>query len=128
MPTYKIKTLEKKNIWETQYWTDDSGRSFEKVEMFRWGEAVITTEEPLDIETISKNEDGFYITDHVIEDINFDDGCALYFEECFGIEEDWIEEIWDQDGTMGFEDSGFEVEDIETVFHGPLEIEEIVDE
>jgi len=129
MPTYNIKTLQKKNVWETETWQDaETNRWFDKVEMYRWGEVVIYTDEPLDIEEASKNENGFWITLYEIEDQSFDDGCALYFKEFVDVDEEYVDTLWNEDGYMALEDDGFEMTDVETVFYGPLEVKEINEE
>jgi hypothetical protein len=126
MTLYVIKTLEKKNVYETQYWSHEDGqKSFNKIEMYRWGEVVIEAEEDLIDEYTLKNEDGFFVSDYEIVDLSLDDGCALYFEECEGVELEEVEEIWEQDYTMGLEDAGYDLEDVDLWLYGPLEITEV---
>ena len=147
MRTFIVKTLEKKSVVSREFWETDqpdpfTGRkAFVAEELFRWGEAVISVpdddEEFDDLETLMQNENGFCPQWYDVEDQNLDDGCALDFETIVpgpGTEEyeevsvEEIEQLWEDNRYEAFEEAGYEFTDVEVMFYGPLEIEEINDE
>lgn len=123
---YVLKNLEKKNAYNTEFWVNDDGRSFQIEEMFRWGETVLvlTDEEAQEIRDDIAEGHPICATDYQIEDNNLDDGCSLYFQECNDITVEQVEELWDNDMYSAFEEAGFVFEDVELIYYGPCELVE----
>ena len=129
MKTYKISTVEKKNIQEEETWVKD-GRSFGIDQWWRWGYVTITVEddEEFNIESVERNEHGFYPYNWEVIDREFNDGVALFFDTDGDEElEEEIRDMWDDEGYSSFEQAGYDQEDCSTTFHGPLKVELVDD-
>lgn len=138
MKQYRIKTLEKKNVNQSEIWTHEERElSVVIVQLYRWGEFVVQCEEDehFDLE----NKQGLWVTDYDIQDQNMDDGISLYFTNLYSntkelteeekesiIEE--LEQIYEEGAYIALEEAGWSFDDVETFVMGPLEVEDITNE
>lgn len=129
MARYKLSTLEKKNVIETETWVNDDGLTFTIENGWRWGEFYYEFDEAPDIDL--SNPDGldtWEIGD--VEDHDLDDGCWTFFNFPDDFPEDLkqqVEETWEESWSEGLENLGFYHEDTETILKGPLALEKIDD-
>lgn len=131
MKTYVVKTLEKKNVLNVEHWENED-RGFIIEEMFRWGEATIEVDDDFDPDDWAEGdyEEGFPVSEFTIVDMNNDDGCSMYFtpkegDEYKELTEEQIDEMWEYNQYQSFEDAGYTIEDVDTIFLGPLEFTEV---
>lgn len=134
--TYRVKTVEKKNVYTTSYYDmpDEgiaAGKRFFIEEMYRWGECIVVTEdEELKAENYSYTSP-FSVSSYEVEDQNMDDGCSLEFkfgDDWTDEEKEYVEGIWDSDSYSGFDERGIFMDDCDTEYYGPLEIELLSEE
>ena len=129
MARYKLSNAEKKNVIETETWSDGDGNTFHIENGWRWGEWFFEFDSEPDIDLVNENGiDPWSIGD--VEDQNLDDGCwcEFIFPDDFPEElKENIEEAWDNDGMFGLEELGFSHDDTETEILGPLTLEKIED-
>lgn len=130
---YILKNLEKKNVWNTEYWSDERGRRFGIEEMFRWGETILELDEDevSEIQTYIFEETPIQVGDYSIYDNGMMDCCAHDFFQCNNLDNqddvitvDQVQEMWDNDQYSAFEEAGFEVDEIDLVYHGLCELTE----
>lgn len=138
---WEIKTAEKKCVYQRTHFivSEDSdvaaGKTFYMDEMYRWGRCVVrTNDKPTQAE--DPYADPFELSNYEVDDQECDDGCSLDFE--FDDDDNWteeekayIEDLWERDGWMAFEEEGIYSVDCDTSYVGPLEIvciDETVDE
>lgn len=122
MTTWKVSTKYKKSIIEKQSWTKDGKTIYYNIG-WRWGYARYV-EKP-EIEDI-EDEVEIYSLGEVI-DHSFDDGCWEEWEFPDDMDEDeqqQIEEAYDENYDDGLLELGWDNDDTEVWFSGPLEIEE----
>lgn len=129
MINWKISTLEKKSIVETEYFLkdgDDNGVSHETG--WRWGYVIVETPDDIDLRNLidTQNSNGLSVYDmeYAVVDHSFDDGCW----------EDWdyddldsetieaIEAAYEEDWNEGVENLGWRHDETIVMFNGPLEI------
>lgn len=128
--TCKISTLDKKSIGCTETFEkiiDGETYRVDLEQWWRWGYVIV--DENADEIDVS-NPDGLIVTDLSINDQSFDDGVSLYFYFSQNMTDELkkeVEELWDDEGYWGLEEAGWEMIDTETVFHGPLEVENLGD-
>lgn len=129
--TFKVSTLEKKSIGTTE--------TFEKVvdgvtyradleHWYRWGYVILSGVENQEDLT---QHDPLEVTGYDIEDQDFDDGVAAYWHFSDNVTDEMKEEVqtlWDEEGYSGLEENDWSHVDVETYFHGPLEVELISEE
>ena len=136
MKYFKIKPLTKKSIYDFMQWEGDGeneGKSFIVEEMYRWGHAIIETEDDVTLEQLKQaiksdtNQGHFYGQDYIIHDMAMDDGCSLYFIDCEGCDSEELEQKYEEDSDIesnwGYWNSDNWIEII-----GPMEITEITEE
>ena len=100
---YLISPKWKKSIYEySKYENDDNTKSFTTEEMYRWGHCVVKVEDGNELADIignpidSRNEFEF---DHtMVEEQEVDDQCSFYFQNCKGIEEEELDEKFEEEG------------------------------
>ena len=130
---YVLKNLEKKNVWNTEYWSDERGRRFGVEEMFRWGETILELDEDevSEIQTYIFEETPVAVSEYTIYDNGLIDCCAFDIFQCHNMDNpddvitvDIVEEMWDNDMYTAFEEAGFEIDEVDLVYHGPCELVE----
>lgn len=123
--SWKISTLEKKNVVENEMFTKD-GKTVTHSTGFRWGYVIV--EEDPEIENPA-DSDSVIVSDYSIEDCGYDDGC--WEEWDFGdLSEDEIElfmQMWEDGWYDSLSTIGWDHTDTEVVFIGPLEVTNLGD-
>lgn len=138
--TYEISCMNKKSVYELEYWTDnDNDKNRVKTEtMWRNGEWLITPQDEDEVEMLTdamNQEDTDWFEPQVFEVNEFQecwDGCSfdvelLEFEGTDDEKESLVESIEDE-GTGYFFDNGFDTVDCEYLFYGPIVVEETTKE
>jgi len=127
--TFKISTLEKKNVIQVERWTKN-GVTLIHSTGWRWGTATFKDKPDL---SDYDEEYGIDIYSMDIEDHELDDGCWEeweYIQSAVGNQEqvddyrEEVEEYLELNGFADLEDMGWESEDSELLFRGPLEVTE----
>lgn len=134
MAHWTVTTQDKKSVEEREIWTKD-GKTITRINGFRWGTFVVTTEgdEPLKLNV--KNPDGydFYSLydndDNYLETelVSMDDGWHGDYEFSDNISEEEQEELiegMEDDYYEYLEDNGWCNDDTEGWMFGPLKIED----
>ena len=129
---YEISTKEKKNVYTTSYYKmpDEgvaAGKTFRMEEMYRWGKVTIESDEPI-TESSDPYKFPLEVTGYDVLDQEMDDGCSLYFkfdDTWTDEEKQYIEDIWETECYSGFDEKGIWLDEVDTEFYGPLEIEEV---
>ena len=126
MATWVLKTLDKKSVEETEFWTKD-GKTIKRITGFRWGTVYCESDERPDIDL--SNPDGLevFATDYDFELDNLDDGWygdVEYPEDMSDEERERMDELWNEDSYDGWEGDGWTNDDTETWFYGPLSLEQ----
>ena len=123
MAVWQLSTEYKKNAIEVQLWYKD-GVAIKRVEGYRWGTFSCESDERPDIDL--RNEgDGYELADYDWELGSLDDGCWADWEypTDFPVEERIkIEEAWDNEWYDGMEALGWNNDDTEYWFQGPLKL------
>lgn len=124
MPTWKLETVEKKSVIDTERW-GKGALTIDRVTEWRWGEACIESDEKPDIDLT--NEEGFNVlnSEYDIEIGEFSDGNLVDVVYPDGIDEterERLEELWDDKGEYGWEEAGWVMEDREIYFNGELDL------
>ena len=123
MAVWELSTEYKKNAIEVQLWYKD-GVAIKRVEGYRWGTFSCESDERPDIDL--RNEgDGYELADYDWELGSLDDGCWADWEypTDFPVEERIkIEEAWDNEWYDGMEALGWNNDDTEYWFQGPLKL------
>lgn len=125
MTTWVLKTLEKKSVEETEFWTKD-GQTIKRITGFRWGTVSCENDERPDIDLTNPDGLEVFATDYDFELDSLDDGWygdVEYPEDMSDEERERLEELWDEDGYDGWESDGWYNDDTETWFYGPLSLE-----
>ena len=103
MKYYRVEPTWKKSIFEYQgYGNDDNSIQFDAEEMYRWGHVIIQLEEDQTLEDVL----GHYDNDNNIAefdssdiiDIYLDDQCSFYFNNVVGIDEEELDEKFEENG------------------------------
>jgi len=103
MKYYKIEPTWKKSIFEYQgFQNDDKSVRFQTEEMYRWGHIVIQLEDNETLEDVVGDVDDdnnvFEFDSEEIVDIDLDDQCSFYFNSVVGIEEEELDEKFEEEG------------------------------
>jgi len=103
MKYYKIEPTWKKSIFEYQgFQNDDKSVRFQTEEMYRWGHIVIQLEDNETLEDVVGDIDDdnnvFEFDSDEIVDIDLDDQCSFYFNNIVGIEEEQLDEKFEEEG------------------------------
>ena len=130
---YKISPKWKKSIYEySKYENEDNTKSFNTEEMYRWGHCIVKVEDGEELADIignpidSRNEFEF---DHtMVEDQEVDDQCSFYFQNCKGIEEEELDEKYEDGGHDYLLDNFGEPTDFWTIYQGELDVEDVTEE
>jgi len=130
---YLISPKWKKSIYEySKYENDDNTKSFTTEEMYRWGHCVVKVEDGNELADIignpidSRNEFEF---DHtMVEEQEVDDQCSFYFQNCKGIEEEELDEKYEDGGHDYLLDNFGEPTDFWTIYQGELDVEDVTKE
>ena len=130
---YKVSPKWKKSIYEySKYENDDNTKSFTTEEMYRWGHCVVKVEDGNELADIignpidSRNEFEF---DHtMVEEQEVDDQCSFYFQNCKGIEEEELDEKYEDGGHDYLLDNFGEPTDFWTIYQGELDVTDVTDE
>jgi len=130
---YLISPKWKKSIYEySKYENDDNTKSFTTEEMYRWGHCVVKVEDGNELADIignpinSRNEFEF---DHtMVEEQEVDDQCSFYFQNCKGIEEEELDEKYEDGGHDYLLDNFGEPTDFWTIYQGELDVEDVTEE
>ena len=124
MTTFKLSTKYKKSITEKQFWTKD-GKTIIYSTGWRWGYARYDDEPDVDMNLEDNEEVNIYDLGDVM-DHSFDDGCWADWEfpdDMDEEEQEQIQEAYDEDYDDGLYELGWECNDTEVWFSGPLELE-----
>lgn len=125
--SYKISTIEKKSITQREIWIKDGRQAVYEIG-WRWGYVTIPNEPDLSNYDPSEGIDPYELGD--IEDQEFIDGCWSEWEYPDDMTEEEQEEFdtaYDEEGDEGIMNLGWQIDDTEYRFTGPLEVEEIED-
>jgi hypothetical protein len=134
MALWRVKTAEKKNVFiRTTYLTPEEGiaakKTFFMEEWYRWGSCLIRSDEA---PTVAEDpyQSPLSLDDYEIEDQEADDGCSLVFsfpeyDNWTEAEKQYIEDLWE---SGEFYDQEFWVEEHETQYYGPLDVEQESDD
>lgn len=124
MATWKLETVEKKSVVDTEMWVNGS-LCIDRVTVWRWGEAIIESDEKPDIDLV--NENGFNVlsSDYDIDLDSLSDGNLveiIYSDEIDEVERTRLEELWDEEDQAGWEREGWVMEDRDIYFNGELDL------
>lgn len=126
MTTWYLRTVEKKNVIEREFWSHpDYSGGIVRETGWRWGTFTCESDEKPDIDL--KNTDGLYVydTDYEFEMYSLDDGCwtEFFWPESMGTEErERLEALWEEDDYSAWESAGLIHDDTEIELIGPLEL------
>ena len=124
----EIKTLEDESVITTTLFITEEGTSFFMEERFNSGVAIVDRD--WDQEYIKENEDPYAdpldVTALELEDLIVDDPIDVFFysDDMSELEVEEIQKIWETEGILGLEERGIEIDGVETLFYGPLMVEE----
>lgn len=125
--SFRISTEDKKSVVVTETFDktiDGVTYTFDIETTWRWGSAVVSGE---DLEESDfHQEGGFELTGWEIDDQNYDDGVALWFNYSDNFTDEMKEEVerlWEEDGYSGLEENEWYMCDVETWFYGPINVE-----
>jgi hypothetical protein len=126
MATWVLTTIEKKSVEEIEFWTKD-GQTIKRITGFRWGKVYCESDEKPDIDL--ENPEGISVFDcgHDFELDSLDDGWYAdveYPEDMDDEERERMDELWDEESYDGWEGEGWNQDECETWFYGPLSLEE----
>ena len=124
MANWKLETVEKKSVIDTEMW-GKGALTIDRVTVWRWGEAFIESDEKPDIDLT--NEEGFNIlnSEYDIELGDFSDGDLVdivYPADIDETERTRLEDLWDEEGESGWEEDGWVIEDRDIYFNGELDL------
>jgi len=122
---YKISTVDKKSVVETNEWTKDS-HSIRFETLWGWGWVEVTTKPNLSKYDEDEGIDILDEFDPVDQELSGDGGGDVEYSESMSdadIEE--VEAILEEDGESGLLEAGWEPGDREVIFRGPLKVEKI---
>lgn len=124
MANWKLETVEKKSVIDTEMW-GKGALTIDRVTEWRWGEAFIESDEKPDIDLT--NEVGFNIlnSEYDIEIGDFSDGNlvdVIYPVEIDETEQARLGDLWDEEGESGWEEDGWVLEDRDIYFNGELDL------
>ena len=121
--TWRVSTRQKKSVTETQTWTN--GELTAQLEIgWRWGHWEYDTKPDLSDYDPDGQTDVFEFGD--VQDQEQDDGCWqdwTWPEDMDADEIERLEEIYNEEGTEGLENEGWENTDTEMYVTGPLDLE-----
>lgn len=129
--TFKVSTTQKKSIGCTEIFektVDGVTYRAELENWYRWGYVILSGVED---EASLQDHDPLEVTSYDVEDQNYEDGVAAYWNYGSNVTDEMKEEMeaaWDEDWYDGLEELGWYMIDTETYFHGPLELELISEE
>lgn len=98
---YKVEPQWKKSITQyTGYSNKDKGQSFETEEMYRWGHIVVKVEDDWNLEDVfgDVNDDSNEYECEDWEDIDLDDQCSFYFNNVKGLDEEKLNNDYEEKG------------------------------
>lgn len=123
---YKVSPRFKKSATETEIFKKD-GKTLKHTVVWRWS-SVMTPDNP-DLSGYDEEEGiNVYDAGWDAELIGSDDGCDEWWEFPEGMgkrEQRKIEKAWEEEWHSGIEELGWEQDDTELWYSGPLEVEEI---
>lgn len=134
--TYEISCMNKKSVYELEYWTDnDNDKNRVKTEtMWRNGEWLITPQDEDEVEMLTAamtQGDTDWFEPQAFQENEFLecwDGCSFDMEilEFDGDEDarEQLEENVYEEGTGYFFDNNWDTVDCEYLFYGPIAVEE----
>lgn len=125
----EIKTLEDESVvTTTMFVSEDDQKSFYMEERFNSGVAIVDRDWDEDYiqESADPYADPLDVTAMDLEDLILDDPIDVYFysDDMTDLEIEEITKIWETEGILGIESRGFEIDGTETLFYGPLMVEE----
>ncbi len=134
MAVWTLMPVNKKSIEEVMFWTKD-GKTIVFRQGWRGGSVTLVTaddnEPSIDLEGNDELNVYDLYDDHIVE-VELDsfwDGCWGEWEwNDQGLTDEEIEEIeaaWDDEGYEGVEELGWNQDDTETYFYGPLSLERV---
>lgn len=125
--SYKVSTEDKKSIVVTETFSKEIDGVWYSVDIettWRWGSAVVSGDDLQ--ESDIHQEGGFEITGWEVDDQQFDDGVACWFNYSENFTDEMKEEfesLWNEEGYSGVEEDGWWMDEVETWFYGPLSVE-----
>jgi hypothetical protein len=126
MSQYKISNQYKKNVIETETWTNDEGETITHTTVWRWGEWITNEKPDLSKYDPDKGIDPYDLAEEV-ELGSMDDGDSDWdFPESWDDEQiETFMQVWDEEWHDAPEQFGFVENDTTYWISGPLEIEEL---
>lgn len=128
MALYNLSTLEKKSILEREVWVHkEKGYYAIHEHLWRWGHITIETDGHTAPEIDLENEDGLDVNDlgYTVEIGELDDGCGSDWVFSDNMPDDIRETTangYDEEMNIYMEEAGWEHENTELWFSGPLEL------
>ena len=123
MATWKLETIYKKSIVESQYWVKNE-ITIELITTWRWGEAYIESEHDPVIDLTNPTGFNIRVSDYEIEIGDLMDGDNYFdFPEILSEQEQLrLEELWNEAGETGLEEDGWELDDNSLFFYDQLRL------
>ena len=129
MAHWKLSPLHKKSAVEKMFFSKD-GKCITIEQGFRWATFTVASDEQPLTDNELTNEDGYELgciaNDECWEMWEMSDGCWLDIEASSDdVTEEEVEaftEAWDEDSHEGVEVLGWDHDDTECYYHGPLEL------
>lgn len=136
--TYEISCANKKSVYESEIFTDESGTRIRAETMWRNGEWLIKPSDEDEVEALEDamtQEDTDWFEPQFFEENQMDecwDGCSFDVEilkfEGSDVEKDSLTESIEDGGIPYLFDNGFDSVDCEYLFYGPIVVEETTKE
>jgi hypothetical protein len=123
MATWKLATVYKKSIVQSQFWIKND-ITVERITTWRWGELYIESEEEPNIDLSNPRGFDTASADYDIELGDLVDGDS-YFDFPAAITEHEqlrLEELWDEADEDGWEEDGWELDDDSLIFNDQLRL------
>ena len=124
MAKWLLSTAEKKNVETVTHWEQDE-MEISLTERFRWGSIIIYSDEAPDVDL--ENEDGLEISSVKNMEVNdIDDQYSQDWDfDGNELNEEAIEEGWDENGFEYMEEEKWNTIRTEIWFYGPLELKKM---
>jgi hypothetical protein len=123
MATWKLETIYKKSIVQSQFWVKND-ITVERITTWRWGELYINSEAEPIIDLSNPRGFSVYESEYDIELGDLVDGDS-YFDfpdEISEQEQLRLEELWDEADEDGWEEDGWELDDDSMIFNDQLRL------
>lgn len=129
MATWRLETLDKKSVYEREFWKKD-GIRVEVVTGYRWGSVLIESDDIPDIDLNLDESDEYGLDVTVLDDCQIDTIDDVCFEDFItpdDMEEETVKQLTELCYSGELESNGWDLEDTEIMFYGPLSLTEVID-